>query len=100
MSEITITTQQMYDLLLKVDRTLTQAVTDLRATGTTVADHEARIRAIEAEEDVSRRLTEMEETIKVMSSQIEDLKRRLYAIPGASVLIALAAIGITLVRTY
>jgi len=100
MSEITITTQQMYDLLLKVDRTLTQAVADLKATGTTVADHEGRLRAIEAEEDVSRRLGEMEDTIKAMSQQIEELKRRAYAVPGASVLIALAAIVLTLVRTY
>jgi len=100
MSEVVITTQQMYDLLLKVDRTLTQAVADLRATGNVVADHESRIRSIEGEEDVSRRLTEMEETIKAMSVQIEDLKKRLYAIPGASVLIALAAIVLTLIRTY
>lgn len=100
MSEVVITTQQMYDLLLKVDRTLTQAVTDLRSTITTVTDHESRLRAIEGEEDVSRRLGEMEETIKAMSIQIEELKRRAYAVPGASVLIALAAIVITLVRTF
>lgn len=100
MSEVVITTQQMYDLLLKVDRTLTQAVTDLKATGNTVADHESRLRAIESEEDVSRRLVEMEDTIKAMSAQIEELKRRAYAVPGASVLIALAAIVLTLVRTY
>lgn len=100
MSEVVITTQQMYDLLLKVDRTLTQAVTDLRATAATVSDHETRLRSIESEEDVSRRLGEMEKQIEAMSQQIEELKRRAYAVPGASVLIALAAIVLTLIRTY
>lgn len=100
MSEVIVTTQQMYDLLLKVDRTLTQAVTDLKATTATVSDHESRLRSIESEEDVSRRLGEMEKQIEAMSQQIEELKRRAYAVPGASVLIALAAIVLTLIRTY
>lgn len=101
MSEaVLITTQQMYELLLKVDRTVTKMAQDQQAAARQIDDHESRLRAIEAEEDLSRRIAELESDIKGMSLQLEEVKRRLWAIPGASVLIAAGAVVLTLIRTY
>jgi chromosome segregation ATPase len=97
---VTITQQQMYELLLKVDRTVTALSQTHTQQSQQLADHEGRLRAIEAEEDLSRRIAELEADIKGMSSQMEEMKRRLWAIPGASVLIAAAAVVLTVVRTY
>lgn len=100
MSDVTITTQQMYALLLEVDRKVTGMVAEQRNQATRLDDHEDRLRAIEAEEDLSRRIAELEVDIKGMAAQLEEMKRRLWAIPGASVLIAAGAVVLTLVRTY
>jgi len=97
---VTITTQQMYALLLEVDRKVTGMVAEHRNQANRLDDHEDRLRAIEAEEDLSRRIGDLEADIKAMAAQLEEVKRRLWAIPGASVLIAAAAIVLTLVRTY
>lgn len=97
---VTITTQQMYELLLEVDRKVTGMVAEHRTQAARLNDHEERLRAIEAEEDLSRRIGDLEADIKAMAAQLEEVKRRLWAIPGASVLIAAAAIVLTLVRTY
>lgn len=99
-SGVTITTQQMYALLLEVDRKVTGMVAEHRNQANRLDDHEDRLRAIEAEEDLSRRIGDLEADIKAMAAQLEEVKRRLWAIPGASVLIAAAAIVLTLVRTY
>lgn len=97
---VTITTQQMYELLLEVDRKVTGMVAEHRSQATRLNDHEERLRAIEAEEDLSRRIGDLEADIKAMTAQLEDMKRRLWAIPSASVIIAAAAIILTIVRTY
>lgn len=100
MSEVTITTQQMYGLLLQVDRKVTEMVAEQRLASERIADHEVRIRTIEAQEDLSRRIADLEVDIKAMSEQMEEMKRRLWAIPGASAVIAAAAVILSLVRTY
>lgn len=100
MSEVTITPQQMYDLLLQVDRKVTAMVAEQRVASDKLADHEERLRVLEGEEDFSRRIGDLEADIKAMSQQMEDMKKRLWAIPGASVFIAAAAVIITLVRTF
>ena len=100
MSDVTITTQQMYALLLEVDRKVTGMVAEQRSQANRLDDHEGRLRAIEAEEDLSRRIADLETDIKGMAAQLEEMKRRLWAIPGASVLIAAGAVVLTLVRTY
>lgn len=97
---VTITTQQMYALLLEVDRKVTGMVAEHRSQSSRVSDHEERLRAIEAEEDLSRRIGDLEADIKAMAAQLEEMKRRLWAIPSASVVIAGAAIVLTLIRTY
>lgn len=97
---VTITSQRMYELLLDVDRKVTSMVAEQRAQVTKVDDHEERLRAIEAEGDLSRRIGDLEADIKAMAAQLEEMKRRLWAIPSASVVIAAAAVVLTIVRTY
>lgn len=97
---VTITSQRMYELLLDVDRKVTGMVAEHRSQATRLNDHEERLRAIEAEEDLSRRIGDLEADIKAMAAQLEEMKRRLWAIPSASVVIAAAAVVLTIVRTY
>lgn len=97
---VTITSQQMYELLLQVDRKVTAMSQQHQTQASQISDHEDRLRAIEAEEDLGRRITDLETDIKSMSAQMEDMKKRLWAIPGASAVIAAAAVVLTLVRTY
>lgn len=100
MSNVEITPQQMYELLLQVDRKVTAMAEQHRLQASQLADHEDRLRTIEAEEDLSRRIADLEGDIRTMSQQMEDVKKRLWAIPGASAVIAGAAVVLTLVRTY
>lgn len=100
MSNVEITPQQMYELLLQVDRKVTAMAEQHKLQASQLADHEDRLRVIEAEEDLSRRIADLEGDIKTMSQQMEDMKKRLWAIPGASAVIAGAAVVLTLVRTY
>ena len=97
---VLITSQQMYELLLQVDRKVTAMSQQHQTQASRISDHEERLRNIEAEEDLSRRIGDLETDIKAMSAQMEDMKRRLWAIPGASAVIAAAAVILTLVRTY
>lgn len=100
MSNVEITPQQMYELLLQVDRKVTAMGEQHTAQSRQLSDHEDRLRMIEAEGDLSRRIADLEGDIKTMSQQMEDMKKRLWAIPGASAIIAAAAVILTLVRTY
>lgn len=100
MPDIEVTQQQMYSLLLTIHKDVIELKGDMRQQRETVADHEARLRAIEGEEDVTRRVTDMENDIKAIRQEVEDLKRRVWAIPSASVLLAAAAIILTIVRTF
>lgn len=97
---VTITTQQMYELLLQVDRKVTSMGAQHTAQARQLSDHEDRLRSIESEGDLTRRIGDLESDIKAMAAQLEEVKKRLWAIPGASVLIAAAAIVLTIVRTY
>jgi polyhydroxyalkanoate synthesis regulator phasin len=100
MPNVEITPQQMYDLLLKVDRTVTQMASAQDSHARTLEDHEDRLRMIEAEEDFGRRFGELEADIKALREQISELQRKVWAIPGAATAIAAGALIFTLVRTY
>lgn len=97
---VTITQQQMYDLLLKVDRTVTAMAQAQEAQGRQLADHESRLRAIEAEEDMTSKLVRLEKDIADLLEQVRGLQRKVWAIPSATAVIAAAAVVLTLVRTY
>ena len=89
---ITVTTQQMYDLLVKIDQRLIAMSTNMDTLDERVADHEARIRSIEGEENLVRRVI-------VIEDRIDEIRKRLWAIPGAATLIALAALVLTIIRS-
>lgn len=89
---VTVTTEQMYQLLVKIDRTVTALSAASDSQSHVIADHESRLRAIEAEEDLSRRLVAIE-------GHVAELQRKVWAIPSAATIIALAALVITFTRT-
>ena len=91
MSDVVVTTEQMYQLLVKIDRTVTALQSAHNSQSQVIQDHEARIRAIEAEEDLARRTL-------VIEGKIDELQKRVWAIPSASALIALIALVITLAK--
>lgn len=96
MSEVVITTQQMYNLLLEVKDSVKDISADMKAVSHVVTDHEERIRDIEQREDMSRRVTDMEEDVKAIRVELESMKKKVWAIPSASVLIAGIAVIITI----
>lgn len=100
MSSIEITGQQMYDLLLSIDRKVTAMAQAQESHDRQLADHEGRLRVIESEEDMSSRLERMEVDMRDLLEQVRGLQRKVWAIPSATALIAAAAIILTLVRTY
>ena len=53
---IDITGQQMYDLLTQIDRKVTAMAQAMESHDRQLADHEGRLRSIEAEEDTTSRL--------------------------------------------
>ena len=100
MSDVTITTQQMYDLLLKIDRNVTQLTATVGTQASTILDHEARLRSIESAADDGLRITAMEDDVKAIRADLEGMKRKVYAIPSLSAAVAAVALIVTLVKTF
>lgn len=100
MSNVEITPQQMYQLLLQIDRTVTAVASAQQSQAKQLSDHEDRLRIIEGEEDLTRRIAQMETDMKSLLDQVRDLQRKVWAIPSATAIIAAAAVILTLVRTY
>ena len=97
---IDITGQQMYDLLTQIDRKVTAMAQAMESHDRQLADHEGRLRSIEAEEDTTSRLERMENDMRDLLEQVRGLQRKVWAIPSATAVIAAAAVVLTLVRTY
>ena len=100
MSSVEITGQQMYDLLLSIDRKVTAMAQAQESHDRQLADHEGRLRVIEAEEDMTARLERMENDMRDLLEQVRGLQRKVWAIPSATAIIAAAAVVLTLVRTF
>lgn len=86
MSDIVVSPQQMYDLLVKIDRTVTELSARHDQQRDQIADHESRIRAIEAEEDFTRRFQSLE-------ASVEQLKQRVWAFPSLAGLVSLGSLA-------
>ncbi len=98
MSDVVVTSQKMYDLLLAIDKRL-EAALILQANHTDqLVDHEARIRVVESQEKLDTRLTELTKDVIDLTTQMRDLQKLVWRIPSISVFISLAAIGITFFR--
>lgn len=92
MTDVVVTQQDMYKLLVKIDHAVASLSAQHDQQARQIADHETRIRSIEAEEDLGRRLA-------VIESHVAELQRKVWAIPSAATVIALAAIVISFIRT-
>lgn len=95
---VNVSTADMYALLLKIDRTVTQLAGTVGTQASAIIDHESRIRAIEAAADNGLRVTAMEDDVKAIRAELESMKVKVYAIPGASVVIAAIAVVLTVAR--
>jgi len=86
---VVVTSGQMYHLLLQIDGKLNTLTGEVAAEAGTIRDHEARIREIEQREDLSRRVSEIEATMK-------SVQQRLWAFPSIAGLTAIVAIVVSL----
>ncbi len=86
---VIVTTTQMYALLLDMNKTLGEVRLETSSGAVTVRDHETRIREIEQREDLSRRVAEIEATMK-------SVQQRLWAFPSIAGLTAIVAIVVSL----
>jgi len=80
-----VSTAQMYALLVQMDGKLSTLTSEVSNGALTIHDHETRIREIEQREDLSRRVTEIEATMKA-------IQQRLWAFPSLAGLIAAVAL--------
>ena len=83
-----VSTAQMYGLLLQMDHKLNTLTSEVAGGASTIRDHETRIREIEAREDLSRRVAEIEATMK-------SVQQRLWAFPSIAGLAAIVAIVVS-----
>jgi hypothetical protein len=90
-----VTMQDMYALLLRVDATVTKLALTHQAQEIKIVDHETRLRSLES----IRSIDDMDEDIKSMRTEIEGLKRIVWALPSTGLLLSAIAIIITIVRT-
>jgi len=56
MSEVVVTTQKMYELLLSIDKRLTEAMTVQAQHTKLLSDHESRLRSVESQEKLDSNL--------------------------------------------
>lgn len=82
---VVVTQARIYELLLGLDSKVNLIASKVDGGADTIRDHEARIREIEAREDLSRRVTEIEATLK-------SVQQRLWAFPSLAGLAAIVAI--------
>jgi len=97
---VIVTSGEIYKVLLEVKSTCDTLVQEHKQDTRLLNDHEERIRDIEAREDLSRRVAALETASAQRDVVLEDIKRRVWAIPGASVLISAAVLIFALVRAY
>ena len=86
---VVVTQAHIYELLLGLDSKVSAIVTKVDGGAETIRDHETRIREIEQREDLSRRVTEIEATMK-------SVQQRLWAFPSIAGLTAIVAIVVSL----
>ena len=91
-SGVTVSVEDMYRLLVKVDATVTAMAQTMATQTSTLTDHETRLRAVEAAEISARRVEAMETDVSAIREDIEGLKRRVYAIPAGATVLALVSL--------
>ncbi len=99
-SEVAVSLEDMYRLLVAIDSKVTTLTLNVANSQIVEKDHEQRIRELEHARLSEQRVTAMEDDVKAIRGELEALKTKVYAIPGASVLIAAVAVVLTLIRTF
>ena len=82
---VVVTQAHIYELLLGLDSKVSAIIAKVDDGAETIRDHETRIREIEAREDLTRRVGEIEVNLKA-------IQQRLWAFPSLAGLIAAVAL--------
>ena len=98
MSEVVVTTQKMYDLLISIDRRLTEAMTVQANHTKLLSDHEDRLRTVESQEKLDSSLQEVTKDVADLTTQVRAMQMRVWAIPSLSAVVAVAAVLLTFFR--
>jgi hypothetical protein len=91
---ITVTLDQMWELLQSIEHSLLRALATHESYTHDLIDHEDRLRLLEARSDVAYRVGELEAMTRHQQQQLEELRRRVWAIPTAATLAAVVAIAV------
>jgi len=98
MSEVVVTTQKMYELLLSIDKRLTEAMTVQAQHTKLLSDHESRLRSVESQEKLDSSLAELTKDVADLTAQMRAMQMRVWSIPSIATVIALIAVGLTFFR--
>ncbi len=100
MSDIVVSTpQQMYDLMMLMDKKLDAVLIVQANHAGLITDHETRIRTVEAQEKLDTRLCELTKDVIDLTKQMRDLQKLVWSIPSVATVIALVAVGLTFFRS-
>lgn len=88
-----VSTEEMFQLLRRIDATVTRISTAVDSLDDRVADHEARLRVIEQREDLSRRVADIETRLHAVQS-------RIWAFPSLAGLAAVIAIVVAVADRF
>jgi len=98
MSDAVITSQDMYDLLTKIDHKLTAGLTVQANHTVLLGDHEQRLRLVESQEKLDIRMGELTKDVAELAQQMGTMQKIVWGIP-ASMLVALAAVAVAVLRS-
>lgn len=91
-SGVIITAESMYRLLLQIDSKVNALQSVASAEAATVRDHEQRIREIEAREDLTHQVANVEVEVKDLQQSLKALQQRIWAFPSLAGIIAAVAL--------
>ena len=81
---VTISSQQMYDIVLRVEKAAEKLANGVDRIENIVEDHELRIRAVESRADVSRRMDSIEDRMNAHEAHFTRIGERLGALEAKS----------------
>jgi hypothetical protein len=91
---VTVTLDQMWQLLQSIEHTVLQSLAAHESYSHELIDHEERLRLLESRSDVAYRVGELEAMTRRQQQQLDELRRRVWAIPTAASLAAVVAIAV------
>ena len=98
MSEVVVTTQKMYDLLISIDTRLTEAMSVQANHTKLLSDHEDRLRSVESQEKLDSSLQEVTKDVADLTTQVRAMQMKVWTIPSLSAVVAVAAVLLTFFR--